>query len=132
PEHPEGRPLLMSGTATVKAVTNGTTVNKENQTELDLKKRPSGLVHVFEEQIYHVTSLGASALGEAERLLRTIQQDASYLERVDAREGLDVASVTVNLGESLDCIDTAIEHLSALNVAIRSRLDQDCNVSSMF
>jgi len=122
----------MSGTATVKSVTNETPVDKENQTEHDVKTRPSGLVHVLEEQIYHVTSLGASALGQAERLLRTIQHDASYLERADASEPLDMASVTVNLRESLDCIDIAIEHLSALNVAIRSRLDQDCNVSSMF
>jgi hypothetical protein len=68
---------------------------------------------------------------EAEKLLRTIQQDTSYTHRYEATEPLDIAAVAVQLREALDCLDIAIEPLSALNVAIRSRLDEEYHPGPM-
>ena len=123
----------MSGTATIKSVTDGTTTTTDTTSQADLEpQRSCGLTHVWELQIWYMTGLGESALTEAESLLRKIQHVTSYSHRSEASEPLDIAAVAGQLREALDCLDIAIEHLSALNVAIRARQDDNYAGGPMF
>lgn len=122
----------MSGTATIKAVTDGTTTETTNQDDDGARLRRDSLAHVWEQLIYHTVSLGESALRETESLLHKIQQDTSYTSRREAAEALDMTTVAGRLREALDCLDIAIEHLSALNLAICARLDGEYTGRPMF
>jgi hypothetical protein len=123
----------MSGTATIKAVTDGIAITTDTTSQADQESyRSRGLAHVWEQQIWYMTGLGESALTEARSLLSKILQVTSYSHRSEATEPLDVGAVAGQLREALDCLDIAIEHLSALNVAIRTRQDDNYTGGPMF
>jgi hypothetical protein len=122
----------MSSTPTIKAVTNGTSTSDTSAADDRIPQRTSGLAHVWEQQVYHTASLGESALMEAEQLLRKIQQISSYTHRRESAQPLDMDDVGSSLREALDCIDVAMEHLSALSVAIRSRMGEDITSGPLF
>ena len=122
----------MSSTPTIKAVTNGTSTSDTSKANDRPPERISGLAYVWEQQVYHAVTLGESALMEAEQLLRKIQQMSAYTHRRDATQPLDMTDVGTGLREALDCMDIAMEHLSALNVFIRTRIGEDLTGGPLF
>lgn len=123
----------MSSAPTIKAVTNGTSTDDTSKADDHASQRTSGLALVWEQQVYYTASLGESALLEAEQLLRKIQKISSYNYRREAAvQPLDMTEVGDNLREALDCIDVAMEHLSALSVSIRSRMGEQITGGPLF
>jgi len=118
---------MTRSTTTIEVVGDGTATGAADASPG--LPRPHGITRARQDQVYYVTGLASSALYEADHLVKNIQDAACAYKatRDDSTPAgpLDMTHVLAVIGEALDCIDLASEHLSALSTDIRLRQGDD-------
>jgi len=114
----------MSSSTLDKAASNGTIPNDDTAQQ----KRLYGICRVHDQVVLSLSGLAESALVEAEHLVAEVERTAS--KRVFDHDGskgteaLDTARMAEVIGETLDCLAVAAEHLFRLIEHFRTDQDQ--------